>query len=83
MLMYVIFTVGAVLALALLLLTDRALKAVKTGRRRREAGQRLYAAAAAAHAGEQVRQAKEHAREELTTVLPTIKKPQETPRKVA
>ncbi|MBO0820899.1 MAG: hypothetical protein J2P26_08635 [Nocardiopsaceae bacterium] len=81
--MYVIFAVVVVLAIALLFLTDRALKAVKKGRRRREVGRRLYAAAAAAQATEKARQQKENQSKELTTVLPAIKKPTEKPRNVA
>ncbi|MBO0803538.1 MAG: hypothetical protein J2P25_10765 [Nocardiopsaceae bacterium] len=73
----------AVLVVALLLLADRALKAIEKGRRRREAGMRLYAAAAAAQATEKERRAKETASRELTAVLPAIIKPTDEPRKVA
>lgn len=83
MLMYVILAVVVVFVFALLFVTDRALKAIQKGRRRREAGMRLYAAAAAAQATERQRRAKETASKELTKVLPAIKKPTEEPRKVA
>jgi type II secretory pathway pseudopilin PulG len=81
--MYVILAVLAVFAVALLFMADRALKAIEKGRRRREAGMRLYAAAAAAQATERQRQAKETASKELTAVLPAIKKPKDEPRRVA
>jgi type II secretory pathway pseudopilin PulG len=81
--MYVILAVLAVFVVALLFMADRALKAIAKGRRRREAGMRLYAAAAAAQATERQRQAKETASKELTAVLPAIKKPQDEPRRVA
>jgi hypothetical protein len=81
--MYVIVAVLVVFIVALLFVTDRALKAIEKGRRRREAGMRLYAAAAAAQATERQRQAKETASKELTAVLPAIKKPQDEPRRVA
>lgn len=81
--MYVILAVLAVFVVALLFMTDRALKAIVKGRRRREAGMRLYAAAAAAQATERQRQAKETASKELTAVLPAIKKPKDEPRRVA
>jgi hypothetical protein len=83
MLMYVILAVVVVFIVALLFVTDRALKAIEKGRRRREVGMRLYAAAAAAQATERQRQAKETASKELTAILPTIKKPTDEPRKVA
>ena len=81
--MYVILAVLAVFVVALLFMADRALKAIKKGQRRREAGMRLYAAAAAAQATERQRQAKETASKELTAVLPAIKKPKDEPRRVA
>lgn len=84
MLMYVIFAVVAVvLIVAALVVTDRALKALETGRRRRDASMRLYAAAQAAQSREQVRQAKEEACDQLTTVLPAIIGSREEPRKVS
>jgi hypothetical protein len=83
MLMYVILAVVVVLVVALLFMVDRTLKAIETGRRRREAGMRLYAAAAAAQATEKERKAKETASKELTAVLPAIKKPTDEPRRVA
>ena len=81
--MYVILAVLAVFVVALLFMADRALKAIEKGRRKREAGMRLYAAAAAAQATERQRQAKETASKELTAVLPAIKKPKDEPRRVA
>lgn len=84
MLMYVIIAVVAVvLIVAAIVVADRALKALETGRRRRDASMRLYAAAQAAQSREQVRQAKEQECDQLTTVLPAIIQPREEPRKVA
>lgn len=82
--MYVIFAVVAVLAAGLLFLLDRALKAIQAGRRRREAGMRLYAAAAQAEARERQRRAAAERSKALTTVLPCIRQEDEhSPRKVA
>lgn len=80
--MYVILAVVVVLAIGLLFLLDRALKAIGKGRRRREAGMRLYAAAAQAEAAAKQRREKEWASKELTKVLPAILK-RDKPRKVA
>ena len=46
--MYVMLAVAALLLAGLLFVLDRALKAVRTGRRRRDAGIRLAVAAAKA-----------------------------------
>jgi hypothetical protein len=81
--MYVIITVVVVLAAVALFLADRALKAIRTGRRRRQAGMRLYAAAADAEARERARKEKESESKALTTVLPAILKTESGPRKVA
>lgn len=81
--MYVIIAVVVVFAAVILFLADRALKAIQTGRRRRQAGMRLYAAAANAAAQERVRQEKESESAELTAILPTILKTESGPRKVA
>lgn len=82
--MYVILAVvGVALIVALLVVTDRALKALEKGRRRRDVSERLYAAAQAAQTAEQVRQTKEQECAQLTTVLPAILKSTEKPRKVA
>lgn len=82
--MYVIFALVAVLVAGLLFLLDRALKAIQEGRRRREAGMRLYAAAAQAEARERQRRAASAASKALTTMLPRIRQEDDqSPRKVA
>jgi hypothetical protein len=81
--MYVIFAVVVLFVAVLLFLLDRALKAIQKGRRRREAGMRLYAAAVQAEVVEKDRRAKEKASKALTSVLPAIKKVDGEPRKVA
>ncbi|HEY1698278.1 MAG TPA: hypothetical protein VGG75_00995 [Trebonia sp.] len=81
--MYVIIAVVVVFAAVVLFLADRAFKAIQAGRRRRQAGMRLYAAAANAAARERARQEKESESAELTAVLPTILKTESGPRKVA
>jgi predicted ABC-type transport system involved in lysophospholipase L1 biosynthesis ATPase subunit len=84
--MYVIVAVVAVVVLVagLLFLLDRALKALREGRRRRNLGMRLYHAAAQAAATERQRQAAAQASNSLTAVLPAIRPGEEgTPRKVA
>lgn len=82
--MYVIVVVAIVVVFAggLVFLLDRALKAIEKGRRRREAGMRLYAAASQAEVRENHRKAKENESKALTTVLPAILKT-DKPRKVA
>jgi type II secretory pathway pseudopilin PulG len=82
--MYVILAVIVVLAVVLLFLLDRALKAIEKGRRRREAGMRLYAAAAQAEAVAKQRKEKEKESKALTAVLPAILRSEnKKPRKVA
>ena len=80
--MYVIFVVVIAVVAGLLFLLDRALKAVREGRRRRAAGLRL--AAAAAHAEEVARQrrAAADASGALTSVLPAIQQAERGPRRV-
>ena len=68
----VLIAVVIVLFVCLLLLADRAVKAVKRGLRRREANQRLAAAAAQAEAEDRQRKAAEKASGALTSVMPTI-----------
>lgn len=58
--------------ICLLLLADRAVKAVQRGRRRREANLRLAAAAAQAEARDRQRKAAEQVSGALTSVMPTI-----------
>jgi hypothetical protein len=85
--MYVMLAVAALLLAGLLFLLDRALKAVRTGRRRRDAGIRLAVAAARAEdeAREAARQRAQVAQASgaLTTVLPSIQQPGPGPRRVA
>jgi len=81
--MYVIAVVAVVLIAALLYLLDRGLKAVQTGRRRRDIATRM--APAMAYAEEKAKektQAKE-ASSALTSVLPAIQQPEKGPRRVA
>ncbi|HLK02108.1 MAG TPA: hypothetical protein VKU39_19675 [Streptosporangiaceae bacterium] len=56
----------------LLLIADRAVKAIRRGRRRRDAHERLVAVAAKAEAKERTRRSVTEAREALTSVMPTI-----------
>jgi hypothetical protein len=56
----------------LLLAADRVVKVIKRGLRRREANQRLAAAAAQAEAEDRQRKAAEQASGALTSVMPTI-----------
>ena len=81
--MYVIAVVAVVLIAGLLYLLDRALKAVQTGRRRRDIVSRM--APAMAYAEEQAKQKEEvkEASSALTSVLPSIKQPEKGPRRVA
>jgi archaellin len=83
--MYVIVAVVAsvVIVAGLLFLLDRALKAIKEGRRRRSAGIRLYAAASRAEATAEQRKSAAEASTKLTAVMPVIPKGDQTPRKVA
>ena len=64
--------VGFVLLICLLVVADRTFKAVQRGRRRREAAQRLTAAAAKAEARDRQRKATERVSAALTSVMPTI-----------
>ena len=69
----VLIAVVIVLLVCLLLLAaDRAGKAIKRGLRRREANERLTAAAAQAEAEDKQRKAAEAASGALTSVMPTI-----------
>jgi len=61
-----------VLVICLLVVADRTFKAVQRGRRRREAAQRLTAAAAMAEARDRQRKAADHVSGALTSVMPTI-----------
>jgi len=56
----------------LLIAADRAVKVIKRGLRRREANERLAAAAAQAEAEDRQRKAAEQASGALTSVMPTI-----------
>jgi hypothetical protein len=64
-------------------LLNRALKAVQTGRRRRDIVSRM--APAMAHAEEQAKQKRQvkEASSALTSVLPSIQQPEKGPRRVA
>ncbi|MGH3197545.1 MAG: hypothetical protein ACRDOH_22680 [Streptosporangiaceae bacterium] len=68
----VLIAVAIVLFVCLLVAADRTVKVIKRGRRRREAGRRLAAAAAQAEAGDRQRKAAERASGALTSVMPTI-----------
>jgi hypothetical protein len=63
---------GFVLLVCVLVVADRTFKAVQRGRRRREAAQRLTAAAAKGAARHRQRQATEQVSAALTSVMPTI-----------
>lgn len=81
--MLVIAVVAVVLIAGLLYLLDRVLKAVQTGRRRRDIVPRM--APAIAHAEEQAKQKKQvkETSSALTSVLPSIQQPEKGPRRVA
>jgi hypothetical protein len=68
----VLFIVLIVLFVGLLFAADGAVKMIKRGRRRREAGRRLTAAAAQAEARDRQRRAAAEASSALTSVLPAI-----------
>jgi hypothetical protein len=68
----VLLIVVIVLFVALLWVADRALKAMKRIRRRREADRRLAAVAAQAEAEDKRRRAAAQASAELTSLMPTI-----------
>jgi F0F1-type ATP synthase membrane subunit b/b' len=61
-----------VLLICLLVVVDRTLKAVQRGRRRRDAAERLTAAAAKGEAKARQRKATEQVSAALTSVMPTI-----------
>ena len=67
-----LLAVVVVLLIALLLAADRAVKAVRRGRRLREADARLTAAAARAEAEDRQRRAAAEASGALTSVMPAI-----------
>ncbi|MGH3288891.1 MAG: hypothetical protein ACRDPD_30150 [Streptosporangiaceae bacterium] len=68
----VLLIVVAVLFVGLLVVADRAVKATRRVRRRREANRRLTAAAAQAEARHRQRRAAAQASTALTSVMPTI-----------
>jgi uncharacterized membrane protein len=61
-----------VLLICLLVVADRTIKAVQRGRRRRDAAERLTAAAAKGEAKARQRKATEQVSAALTSVMPTI-----------
>jgi hypothetical protein len=79
--MYVVAIILIAVLVCVMLVLDRGLKAVERGRRRREAGERLTAAAADAEEKEKRRQEAMSASKALTSVLPAIL--DRGPRKVA
>ena len=81
--MYVIFVVAIVVIAGLFFLLDRGLKAVERGRRRREAGERLVAAARQAEEKDRRRRAHDEVSGALTNVLPAIAVDKDKPRNVA
>lgn len=70
--MRVLLIVAIVLFVGLLLVADRAVKAIRRVRRRREANRRLIAAATEAEARQQQRRSAAQASGALTSVMPTI-----------
>jgi hypothetical protein len=81
--MYVIAVVAVVLVAGLLYLLDRALKAVQTGRRRRDLAARMAPAMAYAEEQEKRRNEVKERSAALTSVLPAIQQPEQGPRRVA
>ena len=79
--MYVVAIVLFAVIVCVMFVLDRALQAVDRGRRRREAAERLGAAAADAEEKERQRQEAVSASKALTSVLPAIL--DRGPRKVA
>jgi hypothetical protein len=79
--MFVVAVVLIVIIAVVLYLLDRALKALRRGRRRRNVAERLYAAEAFAEAREKKRREDQESRDALTSVLPAII--EHGPRKVA
>jgi sensor domain CHASE-containing protein len=72
MLMYVLIALAVVLSGMLVVVADRGIKAVKRGRLRRNAMERLAAVAAQVEERERERRASQRASAELTSVMPTI-----------
>jgi hypothetical protein len=70
--MLVLLAVAVVLLVCLLFAADRAIKAIRRGQRRRNANERLVAAAAVAEAKERQRRASTEASGALTSVMPII-----------
>lgn len=70
--MYVLIAICAVLVTCLLLAADRAVKAIRRGRRRRDANVRLSAVAAKVDEKERQKTAAKEASKALTSVLPAI-----------
>lgn len=70
--MLLLVAVVFVLLICVLVVADRTFKAVQRGRRRRDAAQRLTAAAAKGKARHRQRQATEQVSGALTSVMPTI-----------
>lgn len=70
--MYVVIAVCAVIVTCLLLAADRAAKAIRRGRRRRDANARLSAVAAKVDEKERQKTAAKEASKALTSVLPAI-----------
>ena len=68
----VLLIVAIVLFVGLLFIADRAVKAIRRIRRRKEANRRLIAAAAEAEARHRQRRAATQASGALTSVMPTI-----------
>jgi hypothetical protein len=68
----VLIAVAIVLLVGLLFAIDRATKAIKRIRRRREANRRLVAAAAVAEAKDRQRKAAAEASNSLTSLIPAI-----------
>lgn len=84
MYVYVIFAVIVVVLAFLLYMLDRSLKVIKGARRRRDLGERLTFVVEQAEAAGKQQEAAVKARDALTSVLPTIKRPEDQgPRRVA
>ena len=81
--MYVIAVAAVVIIAGLLYLLDRALKAVQTGRRRRDLAVRMAAATDYAEKQAESRKEAKESSAALTSVLPSIKQPEKGPRRVA
>jgi uncharacterized MAPEG superfamily protein len=81
--MYVILAVFVLIAVGLLFLLDRVLKAVREGRRRRAVHVRLAAMAARAEEADRQRRETADSGAALTALLPAIKQVKEGPRRVA